>query len=537
MAAPAAGQGRASSIDRFAVALEIRPDRSLAVREAITFASRGSLAGIDRRIRVRELRGGAELVRRLDDVHVFDEAMRPLRAEVSYPGPYARIEASMPAPSNTTRTFTIFYRVRQGLVAGDEVDELDWNVTGAEWDVPIGVAEAFVTVPRAVPGDLVRSIAHTGPPGGGGSDYTEERGDHFVAFRTTRPLRPREGLRIVVGWPRGYVARSSSWRETRWLLGDNWPLALPVVALLLVLGLRRANGRGPARGQSVKPEYEPPPGLIPAEAGALGAERALARHVIATLMDLAVRGYLRIEQVTNAFGGTDFLFKRLKPVAGDPDLKPLETLTLARLFRDDWALNLRLLSEVKRDYDSTVPPIREELYRAMVADGFFAVSPERVRILWAKLGLGLGAAAAVLYTWAPGWLGPTPWLAPAGLAGSGLVILAFSPLMPRRTRAGMEALARVRGFEEFLLRAEKDRLARLPGDTLHRWLPWAVALGVSDRWILNFQGLKVDPPAWFTGREAFSLSLYQLDLANFSHQTEQAIPATRRFAGATRKQP
>ena len=537
MAAPAAGQGRASSIDRFAVAPEIRPDRSLAVREAITFASRGSLAGIDRRIRVRELRGGAERVRRVDDVHVFDEAMRPLRAEVSYPGPYARIEASMPAPSNTTRTFTIFYRVRQGLVAGDEVDELDWNVTGAEWDVPIGVAEAFVTVPRAVPGDLVRSIAHTGPPGGGGSDYTEERGDHFVAFRTTRPLRPREGLRIVVGWPRGYVARPSSWRETRWLLGDNWPLALPVVALLLVLGLRRANGRGPARGQSVKPEYEPPPGLIPAEAGALGAERALARHVIATLMDLAVRGYLRIEQVTNAFGGTDFLFKRLKPVAGDPDLKPLETLTLARLFRDDWALNLRLLSEVKRDYDSTVPPIREELYRAMVADGFFAVSPERVRILWAKLGLGLGAAAAVLYTWAPGWLGPTPWLAPAGLAGSGLVILAFSPLMPRRTRAGMEALARVRGFEEFLLRAEKDRLARLPGDTLHRWLPWAVALGVSDRWILNFQGLKVDPPAWFTGREAFSLSLYQLDLANFSHQTQEAIPATRRFAGATRRQP
>jgi hypothetical protein len=109
--------------------------------------------------------------------------------------------------------------------------------------------------------------------------------------------------------------------------------------------------------------------------------------------------------------------------------------------------------------------------------------------------------------------------------------------MPRRTQAGLQALARVRGFEEFLLRAEKDRLERLPGDTLHRFLPWAVALGVSDRWILNFQGLKVDPPAWFTGREAFSLSLYQLDLANFFHQTQEAIPAPRRFAGAARAQP
>ena len=148
-------------------------------------------------------------------MHVFDEAMRPLPAEVSYPGPYARIEASVPGASNATRTLTIFYRVRQGLVAGDDADELDWNVTGEEWDVPIGVAEAFVTVPRGVPGDLVRAVAHTGPSGGGGSDYTEERGDHFVAFRTTHPLGPRQGLAIVIGWPRGYVARPSSWQETR----------------------------------------------------------------------------------------------------------------------------------------------------------------------------------------------------------------------------------------------------------------------------------------------------------------------------------
>src|SRR2546430_8509130 len=102
----------------------------------------------------------------------------------------------------------------------------------------------------------------------------------------------------------------------------------------------------------------------------------------------------------------------------------------------------------------------------MVADRFFAVSPEPVRILWAKLGLALAVVAAVLYAWGPGWLGPTPWLVPAGLAGSGLVILAFSPLMPGRTHAGVQALPRARGFQEFLLRAQKDRSARLPGDTL-----------------------------------------------------------------------
>ena len=468
---------------------------------------------------------------RLDDVHVFDEAMRPLRAEVTYPGRYAKIKAWVPGAADAARTITIFYRVRHGLLAWDDSDELYWNVTGTEWDVPIRLAEAFVTEPPTVPGGLARSIAYTGPAGGSGSDYAEERGDHFIAFRTIRPLRAREGLTIVVGWPRGYIARPSQWQESRWLLADNWPLGLPLLTLLFMLVVWRAYGRDPGPGQSIKPEYEPPPGLIPAEAGALVDERAHPRDVIATLVDLAVRGYLHIEQVTNAFGGTDYLFKRLKPVVGDPDVKSLEVFTLARLFREDWALNLRLLSEVKHDYDYTFPPIREEIYRAMVADRLFPVSPERVRTLWAVVGIGLVGVAALLYLGASQWLGPAPWLLPGGLAGSGLVVVALSRLMPRRTPRGVQTLARVRGFQEFLERAEKDRLERLPADTLHRWIPWAIALGVSDRWILSFHGLKVDAPAWFTGRDAFSLSVYQRDLSSFSHQTQEAILTTRRSPG------
>jgi len=71
---------------------------------------------------------------------------------------------------------------------------------------------------------------------------------------------------------------------------------------------------------------------------------------------------------------------------------------------------------------------------------------------------------------------------------SGLVIAAFAPLMPRKTWDGARAMERVQGFREFLERAEKDRLKLLPADTLHRWLPWAIALGVTD---------PVDAPAWY----------------------------------------
>jgi predicted membrane protein DUF2207 len=520
-AGPAAGQG-SFSIDKFTVSLEVHADRSLTVREAITVAFRGHHSGIYRVIPLRTTVGAAGRVLRLEDVHVFDEARSPLRAELTWIGDAARIKAWVPGASDAVRTVTIFYRVRQALLARADSDELEWNVTGTGWDVPIEAAEAFVTGP---PGDLpapLRTAAWTGPLGGRGSDYTEERAERLIIFRTTRPLRPREGLTVVVGWPRGSVAGPSAWQRARWFVGDNWPLGMPVLGLVLMLGLWQ---RGRDQRQSIKPEYEPPPGLIPAEAGALADELARPRHVIATLVDLAVRGYLHIEQVTTAFGTTDYLFKRLKPVVGDPGLRSVEVFTLARFFRDDWALNLRLLSEVEHEYDHTFPPIREEIYRSLVADRLFPVSPGLVRTLWAGVGLGLVGLAGLAYLLAPEWLGPEPWLLPFGLAASGAVVLVLSPLMPRRTSAGVRALARVRGFQEFLRRAEKDRLERLPGDTLHRWLPWAIALGVTEHWIFGFQGLKVDPPTWFTGRDGFSLDTYHRDFSAFDRQTVAAILA------------
>lgn len=68
-----------------------------------------------------------------------------------------------------------------------------------------------------------------------------------------------------------------------------------------------------------------------------------------------------------------------------------------------------------------------------------------------------------------------------GVGASGRIVLAFSPLMPRKTWRGAQAFAQVRGFREFLERTSKDELRRLPADTMHRWLGWAIALGVSER--------------------------------------------------------
>lgn len=68
-------------------------DATLRVREAITVDFRGSHQGIFRTIPVRYERRGVDFALRVDDVHVFDESVAPLKTEVQYLGRAVRITA------------------------------------------------------------------------------------------------------------------------------------------------------------------------------------------------------------------------------------------------------------------------------------------------------------------------------------------------------------------------------------------------------------------------------------------------------------
>jgi len=525
--APAPTRG-SFAIDSFVTSVVVNTDGSLLVREDITFNFRGAHQGVFRRIPAHYTRDGLEYPLTLTGIGVYDDASRLLRSEVSYPDHAVSIKAWVPGAVDTTKTVSVVYHVRRGVLAYEDHDELYWNATGTDWTAPIGSAEVYVTLPPGIGDAEVRTAAFTGAFGAVGRDYAVDRVQSYWRFKTTRPLRPREGVTVLVSWPAGHVAHPSELRRAGWAFADHWPLALPALALVWGGFVWWAFGRDPGSKRSMKPEYEPPAGLIPAEAGALLDERAHPRDVIATVVDLAVRGYLSIEPITTAFGAQDFMFKRLKEVAGDRDLKQFELFVLAKFFGEDWGINMRLLSEVKHDYDNVFPPIRNRLYRLMVEDGLVPASPGNVRAGWMFAGAATAIAGLMLPSYGPSWLGfYDTWLRIGGVL-SGLVFVGWSWVMPRKTRLGVEQAAHVRGFQEFLERAEKDRLARMPADTFDRWLPWAIALGVTERWILNFKGLRVSPPSWYMSRGDFSLPSFAHDLGTFSQRAEEAILTTRR---------
>jgi uncharacterized membrane protein YgcG len=523
---PAAAWARSFAIERFAVSLEIRPDASVVVQEVLTFAFRGHHNGIIRLVPVRELRRGLALDLRVDDVHVLDESYAPLRTEVSFPGDYVRIQAWVPGAVDTTRTVRILYRVRRALLTFDSHDELYWNVTGDEWLVPIQHAEAIVVLPPGLGPDTIRTQAFTGVRGATGADYEEERRAGEITFRARRPLQPREGLTVVVGWPRGAVIHPSGRQRAWWAIVDNWALALPLLALVGMGLVWRAYGRDPVSHRSIKPEYAPPAELTPAEGGTLIDERAEPSDVIATLIDLGVRGYIAVEAVGNG----DFRFRRARSLGGDPGLSPLEVAVLRKVFGEELTLNERHLSELHSNGDYVFAPIRDAIYRAMVERRVFPRSPFWIRQGWGALGIGLILLGGALFIGHERFDGPR-WPLAAGVLASGLIVLGIGQVMPRRTWRGVRLLIHLRGFQEFLQRAEKDRLERLPPDTLHRWLPWAIALGVSEQWIQRFQGLNVDAPSWYRGRQPFTLSTYRDDVHRFGRGVREALAGARGGSG------
>ena len=525
LASRADAQPRSFSIERFAVTLEVEANATLRVREAITFEFHGAHQGIFRTIPVRYERRGLEFALRVDDIHASDENVKPLTTEVARLGRAIRIKVFVPGAPDTTRTVVITYRVRRALIEVDDHEELYWNVTGTEWEVPIRQVEAVVSSPPWIPLDRVTTLAYTGPRGIAGTDYTEERADSFLTFRTTRPLRPREGLTIAVGWPPGAIRGPGVIQRAWWFVGDNWPLGLPLLALGGVLLVWRLYGRDPGGARVVKPEYRPPDALMPATGGALVAERAQPRDVVATLVDLAVRGFIRIEALDD---GADYVIHRTKPLFEDPGLRPLERALLGRFFGSDGTLPARRLSEVRRDYDNVFPPMRDEIYRTMVRDGLFPSSPESVRALWLFGGLVILGVGLFVLTGGAGRFVASPVLLGAGISLAGLVVALLSPLMPRKTFHGAQVLAQVKGFREFLERTSQDELRRMPRDTMHKWLAWAIALGVSERWIHAFDGLTVSDAGWMTHRGDFDVRRFERDLSRFGSSVEEALATSRR---------
>ena len=258
---------RSFVLSRFDVDLQVLPSGDLLVTETVSPRFEGSWNGIERLIPVEyRTPQGFNYRLLLDMVSVTDEQGTALKFESSRERHYRNFRIWMPGATDATRTFVLKYRVRNGLKFFDDHDELYWNVTGDEWDVPIEQASARILLPPNATG--VRALAFTGAYGAREEAATVSTEGSRITMTMTRTLGFREGLTAVVGWDKGIVAAPTAVDRTETFLVSNWALGIPLLVFLVMYRLWSTRGRDP-RLRPITVAYEPPDRLTPAEAGTI----------------------------------------------------------------------------------------------------------------------------------------------------------------------------------------------------------------------------------------------------------------------------
>jgi len=485
--AAAAVQARSLTVERFHADVRVESSGRVHVTERIDVRFRGRWNGIYRYIPYRvEYPNGIRRKIRLEVEAVEDGEGRALWHEKKREGGNVFLKIRVPGAHDTERTVVIRYAARHALLSYDGWDELYWNVTGSGWPVRMRHASAEVRLPEDVELDDIRTHGFTGAYGAQGTDFvTDTLADGALRFETTRELYPHEGLTIVVGIPVGHVRHPTTSQLVAWFIEDNWTLALPVLALLLWFAFWWFHGRDKLPDTTVVAEYEPPFDLTPTEVGVIADERLHDRDLTACVIDLAVRGYLKIHEEED-----DYRLVRRRGVEDDRDLRPFERRMLRTLFPGKRTESR--LSGCKIEFCKQRDRIRSDVMRSLVKEKYFVSRPDHVRLLWYTLFwlalgllfvLGLIFATSVYY-----WIVLVPCAATMFLT---------CRVMPRRRRKGLEALRRIRGMEEYLRTAERERMRNLPRHHFEKLLPFAIALDLHDVWTEAFAALYTKPPEWY----------------------------------------
>jgi len=535
-AAPAAAQ-RTLVIQSFDAAIEIAPDGSIVVEEVIVPRFSGSWNGIFRTIPVQyRTPQGLNYTLRLDVQSVTDDEGRELKYENSRERHYRKLKIWVPGAADATKTVKLRYRVANALRFFDEHDELYWNVTGDEWEVPIETVSAVVRLPEGVSG--LRATAFRGAYGSTEQSAVRISG-HDVSVSTTSGLGMREGITLVIGWNPGIVHRPTAAEKTTDLLYSNLPLAIPPIIFFLMWRLWRARGRDPELAP-IATQYEPPAQMTPAELGTLIDGKPDMRDITASIVDLAVRGYLHItetkeDHLFGLYSSKDYTFVVKKPRGEWTSLKSHERDLLDAMFG---SVDSVALSQLKNKFYKHLPGLKNGLYGMLVNGGYYTGRPDRVRLAYTVGGVLLGFLLAVLGAILMTGLGMQPASAIVAGVVSGVIVLVFGWFMPSRTVRGTRELEKVLGFQEFLSRVEGERLERMvkTPEMFEKFLPYAMALGVEDNWAKAFEGIYTTPPNWYTGPagvHTFRPSTFASNLGVMSTAAASTMASAPRSSGGS----
>ncbi|HYX45963.1 MAG TPA: DUF2207 domain-containing protein, partial [Sphingomicrobium sp.] len=384
-----------------------------------------------------------------------------------------------------------------------------------------------------------------------------------IAFRTTRPLGPFEGLTVAAAFPKGVVAQPTSGSRLVDFLSDYGPPALGLLSLIGLcafywLAWLRA-GRNPRAG-TIVPIFSPPDDLSPAGMRYVTKMASDNRTFAAALVDMGVRGHVRlVEEDRGWLSGKHMRLERLdgkEPLSQEEEAaldclcRPGEEIMMEQKNHESFsAAQSALQGILKVEYEGKL--FKRNYGWAAAGLFLFAACFWLVcaaidlatggALVW-QVGVVLGILIACALLWLAFHDSPTGkcLLSLIGFVGVGTALVLGSPILADAfnsgwwlplilpllaapvvlsafwwiaapTPEGRKVLDHVAGFKQYLSITEAERLDRMtpPKDTpelFEKYLPFAIALAVENHWAKRFEGVLAAATAqgqqtfaWYSG--------------------------------------
>lgn len=431
----------------------------------------------------------------LTNFSVFDENNLPYQFTQLKNGENIKLKIGDPNKTITgVHPYIIHYQVSGAITYFSNHDELYWNITGNQWPVAISSVEAKIVLPEEIQQELIKGVCFTGSYGSKRSDCQIRQERNIISFTTINRLEPNEGLTIAVKFPINIVAHLEpkeivSFWDTIFgklvsllikLLLIFWYVFLPFYIVYRWF----KYGRDPStRSVSSRPVqeivsawYDPPKTpnrkrfLTPGEVGVLGDERVDLKDISATIVDLARRGYLKIEERKKE----DFYLLKDSRYQRNDYLLDFEQLLLEKFFKKKNELRLK-----EANLNEEIEKVKEAIYQEVVRQKLFPHNPELIR--WEYEGLAILAFFTI----------NLPLF---------LVCLIFGLQMPRKTIEGVKAKNIAFSLRNFLKSQERQLTFQADKQMMfEKLLPYAIVFGVEKIWAKRFENLGIRQPDWYQG--------------------------------------
>jgi len=441
--------------------------------------------------------------------------------------------------ANTSMTWTIDYTIHGGVSFYKDHDELYWNVA-TSYSVPIDAMNIQVHIPsNSSSASSMTSSIYT-DANGAASQNGAVVSNTEADFRVT-DIHPYAKVTVAFGWPKGIVSEAAYRMD--WLTRNGLYVVGVGLVILTVLFIFLYNFFAswlPKRKRTIVAEYEPPMHLPPLLTGIILQTRVQSSAYAATLIDLATRGYVEIEEVPEItvlkfFSVRDYVVRRTAKEAVlitpeqisaiesgatsiRPEDRPLfqyEKSLLDAMFGDGNEFSTsRLKSDIflRRSFAIKIQSIGLKVNKEVRSDVLDVFRPKsrmltflRYVVFMALFAAPLAVLSALynipilsMFTLAPRAAYITFFIS-VGI--SSYLLIGFVLMRNALNDKGNDLYAQIKGFRLFLKVTDEARMEKIvTPDMFVEYLPYAMVYRVEKKWAKRFESMSTIPsPAWYRG--------------------------------------